>query len=93
MRIIFKNRDNIILVLFKNCSYYFNLIFSMFFVFSEKKIGTKGVCLVIAFKNYFLIIKNKKNKEIMNNMFLFFFLKNINNKTQEIENSKNINSF
>ena len=41
MRIVFKNIENIILILFENCSYSLNLVFYVFFITKKKKTGNQ----------------------------------------------------
>ena len=45
LRIVFKNTDNTILVLFENCSYFLNLVFYVFSMFFRKKKGIKSCYL------------------------------------------------
>ena len=50
LRIVFKNTDNTILVLFENCSYFLNLVFYVFSMFFRKKRESKVViCVFLVF--------------------------------------------
>ena len=49
LRIVFENAKNIILVLSKNCSYYLNLVFSMFSMFFRTKKTGNQTCFFLFF--------------------------------------------
>ena len=55
---VYKNTNNIILLLSKNCSYFVNLVFSMIFIFfkTKKKLNT-----LFMFFIYFLFFITKKH--------------------------------
>ena len=77
LRTVFENIKNTILMFFKNCFCYLNLLFSIFFVFfrkknKKKKLGTKGFLIFIVL----LVFYNKKqfSKSVIKYVHRFFFL-------------------
>ena len=66
MRTVFENKDNIILVISENCSYYLNLTFSVFFR-TKKRNQTCSFFLSLFFKTN--QVSKTVNKEALSYMF------------------------
>ena len=69
MRIVFKNIENIILILFENCSYSLNLVFYVFFITKKKKNWEPKV-----FSLFSLFFETKNNfQTVSKGLFVYSF--------------------